>query len=185
VSVVRRHNAARNAGDARALVLRSASPDVTHTLGERLGRLLQSGDVVLLTGNLGAGKTAFTQGIAQGLGVVGPVSSPTFTLLKEYTGRIPLYHFDLYRIEDPAELDALGFDDYFFGDGVAVVEWAERGEDERAMPWPEDALRVAIVRAGPQERVLRLSAAGPRGEALLAGLRQPSDATADGGEEAR
>lgn len=190
MSAVQRRSAVRG-GTARSLVVRSASPDMTHALGERLGHLLQSGDVVLLSGNLGAGKTALTQGIARGLGIAGPVSSPTFTLLKEYDGRIPLYHFDLYRIEHPDELEALGFGDYFYGDGVCVVEWAERGEQEadeghdshdghEGAPWPEDALHIAIFAAGPRERVLRLCAAGPRGEALLAALRR-----ADGTVESR
>ena len=182
MSVVRRRGAARAAA-ARSLVLRSASPEVTLALGERLGRLLQPGDVVLLSGALGAGKTALTQGIARGLGVAGPVSSPTFTILKEHEGRIPLYHFDLYRIEDPDELEALGFDDYFYGDGVSVVEWAERGEwadSAGGAAWPEDVLRIFITPGpGPEERELRLHAAGPRGVALLAGLRRPD------GEEAR
>ena len=183
MSAVQRRNAARGAM-ARSLVLRSASPDATRTLGERLGHLLQPGDVVLLTGSLGAGKTALAQGIARGLGIAGPVSSPTFTLLKEYVGRIPLYHFDLYRIEEPDELEALGFGDYFYGDGASVVEWAERGEWEGGALWPTDALRIAISAAGPEERVLRLSAAGPRGEALLAGMRRPGGVV-DAGEEAR
>ncbi len=188
MSAVQRESASRGA-EARTLVLRSASPEATHALGEHLGRLLRPGDVVLLSGTLGAGKTALTQGIARGLGVAGPVSSPTFTILKEYAGRIPLYHFDLYRIEDPDELEALGFGDYFYGDGVSVLEWAERGEwgegGAGGASWPEDALRIVITSGpGPQERLLRLSAAGPRGEALLAGLRGADGAIEDG-EEAR
>lgn len=188
----RRRDAARDDAAAHALVLRSASPEATHTLGARLGRLLGSGDVVLLTGGLGAGKTALTQGIARGLGVAGPVSSPTFTILKEYAGRLPLYHFDLYRIERPDELEALGFGDYFYGDGVSVVEWAERGEADaggEGAPWPDDALRISIsAGAAPHERVLRLSATGPRGAALLTGMRaagKAADAAESGEEEAR
>lgn len=190
MGAVRRQGVARGAG-ARSLVLQSTSPETTRALGERLGRLLQPGDVVLLSGNLGAGKTALTQGIARGLGVTGPVSSPTFTILKEYEGRIPLYHFDLYRIEDPDELEALGFGDYFYGDGVSVVEWAERGEwegGEGSAAWPEDALRIVIAAEGPgpEERVLRLRVAGPRGAALLAGLRRADsrDGAAGASEEA-
>ncbi|HKS70610.1 MAG TPA: tRNA (adenosine(37)-N6)-threonylcarbamoyltransferase complex ATPase subunit type 1 TsaE, partial [Ktedonobacterales bacterium] len=175
-AVRRRRDAARGGATDRLLVLRSASPEATHALGERLGHLLGSGDIVLLTGDLGAGKTALAQGIARGLGVAGPVSSPTFTILKEYEGRIPLYHFDLYRIEDPDELEALGFGDYFYGDGVSVVEWAERGEGgegaDGGAAWPEDALRIGIAAGGPgpEEREMRLRAMGPRGEALLAAL---------------
>lgn len=181
-AVRRRRDAARGGATDRLLVLRSASPEATHALGERLGHLLGSGDIVLLTGDLGAGKTALAQGIARGLGVAGPVSSPTFTILKEYAGRIPLYHFDLYRIEHPDELEALGFADYFYGEGVSVVEWAERGEDdvEGGAPWPEDALRINIAAEGAEARMLRLSATGPRGEALLAGMHRH-----DGEGEAR
>ena len=95
------------------VALHSKSATDTHRLGALLGALLQPGDVVLLEGSLGAGKTALTQGIGAGMGVGGAINSPTFTLLKEYEGRLPLYHFDLYRIEDPEELFALGFEDYF------------------------------------------------------------------------
>lgn len=140
-----------------------------------LGGMLAAGDVVLLTGDLGAGKTAFTQGIGAGLGVTGTINSPTFTILKEYTGRVPLYHFDLYRIEDPDELPALGFEDYFGGDGVCVVEWAERGEHGESgvgsdTVWPASWLRVEFEKVSSSERTLRCSALGRRGRALLAEL---------------
>ncbi len=120
-----KHN--RAVPDASHVTLHSASASQTHRLGALLGGLLRPGDVVLLEGPLGAGKTALTQGIGAGLGVRETINSPTFTLLKEYTGRLPLHHFDLYRIEDPEELFTLGFEDYFSGDGVCVVEWADRG----------------------------------------------------------
>jgi tRNA threonylcarbamoyladenosine biosynthesis protein TsaE len=128
-----------------------------------------AGDVVLLYGALGAGKTAFAQGIGRGLDVPSTINSPTFTLLKEYTGRLPLYHFDLYRIEDPAEVEALGFASYFEDGGVSVVEWAERGEAPGggATPWPADWLRVSIRKTGADTRLLRCTAAGARGGALL------------------
>lgn len=151
--------------------LHSASPEETQRLGMLLGTLAQVGDVILLDGDLGAGKTAFTQGIGLGLGIGATINSPTFTLLKEYRGRLPLYHFDLYRIDDPEEIASLGFDDYFDGDGVCVVEWAERGEEQGASSasyWPERWLRVFFERLTPDERTLRLSAAGERGRALLA-----------------
>ena len=155
---------------AAQTVLRSGDVASTLRLGERFGRLLLPGDVVLLDGDLGAGKTVFTQGIGRGLGIAQTINSPTFTLLKEYEGRIPLYHFDLYRIDDPDELLALGFDRYFEGDGVCVVEWAERGEvtGSADTPWPPDALRIRLRRDGPHGRVLICSASGPRSRAVLA-----------------
>ena len=153
--------------------LRSHSPEETRQLGVRLGQLLAPGDVVLLHGDLGAGKTAFTQGIGAGLGVRETINSPTFTLLKEYVGRVPFYHFDLYRIEDAEEIYALGFEDYFGGAGVSVVEWAERGEAaDGEAPWSEDWLRVSIEQLGPEERMLRCTAFGTRAQALLAALAQ-------------
>src|SRR4051812_35178539 len=106
----------------------TASPEETHALGAALGARLRAGDVVLLRGELGAGKTAFVQGLARGFGVPESrrVASPTFTLVNEHAGRAPLYHIDLYRIEDPSDLEEIGMRDYFSGRGVAVVEWAER-----------------------------------------------------------
>ena len=153
--------------------LRSGSADETRQLGEALGALLAPGDLVLLEGDLGAGKTALTQGIGRGLGVAGTINSPTFTLLKEYEGRLPLYHFDLYRIEDPDELLTLGFEDYFTDDGVCVVEWADRGERADAgmradEVWPASWLRIRLDKLSSDERLLRCTASGGRGAALLA-----------------
>ena len=131
------------------VTLHSASASQTHRLGALLGGLLRPGDVVLLEGPLGAGKTALTQGIGAGLGVRETINSPTFTILKEYMGRLPLYHFDLYRIEDPEELFTLGFEDYFGGEGVCVVEWADRGmAADGATLWPAGWLRIAIAADG-------------------------------------
>lgn len=154
----------------RPVTLRSASVADTRRLGERLGHHVRGGDVVLLYGDLGAGKTAFTQGIGRGVGVARTINSPTFTLLKEYAGRLPLYHFDLYRIENADELDTLGFEQYFEGEGVCVVEWADRAEGPTASatPWPADTLRVTFVRAGATEREIVCGAGGPRSGALLA-----------------
>lgn len=97
----------------------------TFSLGEKLGRDVGGGTVICINGDLGAGKTVFTQGFAKGLGIDEPVSSPTFTIVQEYhTGRIPFYHFDVYRIGDVSEMEDIGYEDYFFGNGVCLIEWA-------------------------------------------------------------
>lgn len=157
--------------------MQSASVERTHALGAALGALLTAGDVILLVGDLGAGKTALTQGIGAGLGVRGVINSPTFTILKEYVGRLPLYHFDLYRIDSPDEVFALGFEDYFEGDGVSVIEWAERGEPQEPgapLPWPASFLRIALRADGPDARLLEVSSAGPRGAELQAAFARAS-----------
>ncbi len=110
------------------LKLSTAGPVETRRLGRVIGKLAAPGDVYLLVGDLGAGKTCLTQGIARGLGIKGYVMSPTFVLVREYRqGRLPLFHIDLYRLDDMAELGDLGLDGYFYGPGVTIVEWAERG----------------------------------------------------------
>lgn len=166
-------NSQSAASSSGVVALRSHSPEETRGLGVRLGQLLLPGDVILLQGDLGAGKTAFTQGVGAGLGVRETVNSPTFTLLKEYMGRIPLYHFDLYRIEETEELYALGFEDYFGGEGACVVEWAERGETpDDESPWSEGWLRIRIEQPGPEERALHCTAHGEREQVLLAAFAQ-------------
>ena len=115
-------------GGAFTLELVSKRVEDTLRLGEILGRCLSSGDVVALTGELGSGKTCLTQGIARGMGVSARyhVTSPTFTLINEYPGDITLYHVDVYRLSGPVDLEDLGYEEYFYGDGVVVVEWAEK-----------------------------------------------------------
>lgn len=121
------------------IITRSAAE--TRALGARLAELLQSGDVVLLEGELGAGKSEFARGVARGLGITGPVPSPSFTILNAYDeGRIPLYHFDWYRIEDPEEIREMGMDEQLGGDGAALIEWSEKAEE----CLPERALRVRL-----------------------------------------
>jgi len=106
-------------------VFETFSPEETFALGERLGRGCAPGEIFCLNGELGVGKTVFTQGFGKGLGVTEDVVSPTFTILKEYyDGRIPLYHFDVYRIGDPDEMDEIGYEDYFYGEGVTLIEWS-------------------------------------------------------------
>jgi tRNA threonylcarbamoyladenosine biosynthesis protein TsaE len=156
-----------------SLTLRSDGPARTQAIGHTLGEQARSGAVLLLSGALGAGKTALTQGIGAGMGITQIINSPTFTLLKEHRGRLPLYHFDLYRIEDPDELYTLGFEDYFAGDGVAVVEWAERGVSADGSPpiWGGDTLSITIEITAERERTLRCVASGKMSRAWLATLR--------------
>ncbi|GAA0249951.1 tRNA (adenosine(37)-N6)-threonylcarbamoyltransferase complex ATPase subunit type 1 TsaE [Faecalicatena contorta] len=107
------------------MVLESRSPEQTFQIGVRLGQKAKPGQVYTLTGDLGVGKTVFTQGFAKGLGIEGPVCSPTFTIVQEYgEGRLPFYHFDVYRIGDVEEMDEVGYEDYIMGQGVSLIEWA-------------------------------------------------------------
>ena len=108
------------------MIIESLCADDTFAFGKKLGEAAEPGTVYTLVGDLGVGKTVLTQGLAEGLGITEPVSSPTFTIVKEYTdGRLPLYHFDVYRITDPDEMFNIGAEEYFFGEGVCVVEWAD------------------------------------------------------------
>lgn len=151
----------------QVLELASASEEETRALGERLGRHLRRGDVVLLSGDLGSGKTCLTQGIGRGLGCRGQVNSPSFVLMNEYAGREVLYHADLYRVEDVEELDELGLWDYA-EKGVLVIEWPERG----AELLPGDGLVVELRQGelGPRTRRLRFIPRGARGRELIVAL---------------
>lgn len=147
----------------------TSGPADTFALGRALGELLTAGDILCLAGDLGAGKTLLIQGLAAGLGVADDVTSPTFAILQVYeTGRVPVYHFDLYRLEREAELDDIGFAHYTGGDGVAVIEWADRF----AAAMPDERLWVEI-HPGPGEtdRVIRLAPAGGRYLRLCEELR--------------
>lgn len=125
----------------------SKSPEDTLEFGIRLGKNLGSGDVVCLEGELGAGKTVLTIGIAEGLGIKTGVTSPTFTIINEYPGEIPLYHIDLYRLEDGDEFYYMGGEDLMYGQGVSVIEWASRAEGIL----PEDCLWISIKRLDESE----------------------------------
>ena len=107
------------------MVIETYGADETFALGEKMGKEAKSGEVYCLNGDLGTGKTVFTQGFASGLGIKGPVNSPTFTILQQYEdGRLPLYHFDVYRIGDVEEMEEIGYEDCFYGEGVSLIEWS-------------------------------------------------------------
>lgn len=135
----------------------SKSTDQTLRLGERLARHLRKGDIICLQGELGSGKTTLIKGVAKGLKIVpAKVSSPTFVLMNAYQGRLPLYHFDLYRLEHTAQIGAIGYEEFFYGDGVCVIEWAER----LGALTPKKYLRIELKHKGESGRSIKLSAAG-------------------------
>lgn len=149
-----------------AVTFLSRSPDQTFRLGEMLGRRAGAGDFLALTGELGGGKTLFTQGLALGLGVPEEeyVTSPTFTILNIHRGRVTLYHYDLFRISGPGETVELGLEEQLFGDGVTVVEWAERlGSDMTG-----ERLEINFEFAGERERTITMRGLGKSGLRLLA-----------------
>lgn len=151
------------------MVLYSKSPSETIRLGKQIGRLLNRGDVVALVGELGAGKTQFIKGLSQGAGVARPayVSSPSFTLINEYKGKMPFYHIDLYRLGGEREAEELGLEEFFQGEGITAIEWSDR------IPslLPDEYLRVQIYYTGKQTRSIELIAKGKRYEELLNRLR--------------
>ena len=165
----------------------SHSSTQTQRLGMRLGELLTGGELLLFDGQLGTGKTTFTQGLAQGLGITAVISSPTFTLLKEYPGQPrpdvsaihaypgpALYHFDLYRLDDPEEILELGFEDYFASDGVCVVEWAEKAD----LLWPAEHLRIRMKVMSETKRGLLFTACGEHYCTILRQFQKNTYATA-------
>ncbi|SHI39709.1 tRNA (adenosine(37)-N6)-threonylcarbamoyltransferase complex ATPase subunit type 1 TsaE [Lutispora thermophila] len=155
------------------LKLFSKSVEDTYRIGERLGKLLFPGSIICLTGDLGAGKTAFTQGIGRGLGISEHVVSPTYTIINEYTsGRIPLYHFDVYRLGSSDEMYELGCDEYFYGDGATILEWADNVDDVI----PGDRLWITIRKTeNPEEREIIMEASGLEYERLLKEMKKDED----------
>jgi len=123
-------------------------------IGRRIGTALESGDIVALIGELGSGKTCLTQGLAKGLGVAEnvPVVSPTFTLVNEYPGRLPLVHLDVYRLKGPGDLEDMGYEEYFYGGGVVVIEWAEKVRE--ILPGKTLVVRMAYVDENTREIIL-------------------------------
>lgn len=135
-------------------VFRTQSEEETYKLGEKLSRDLKPGDTISLEGDLGTGKTALTKGLAAGLGIEEPITSPTFTLVNTYEGRVVLNHFDVYRIDDPEELLAIGWEDYFTGEEINVVEWGDKVREIL----PPDTLRIRLERDGndPDSRFISI-----------------------------
>jgi tRNA threonylcarbamoyladenosine biosynthesis protein TsaE len=151
---------------ADCVVLHSRSPAETKRIGARLGRLLAAGDVLLLQGDLGSGKTTLTQGIGAGLKVAEPVKSSSFVLLNEYHGRLTVYHADLYRLDDPGQVADLALEEVA-SEGVLVVEWPDRAWEEL----PREHLLVHIEEESAKGRVVTISARGKRYEALAAKMQ--------------
>lgn len=140
--------------------IHTRSAEETKEVAERLGALLEPNDLLTLEGDLGTGKTTFTKGLGSGLGITRTISSPTFTIVKEYEGRMPLYHLDVYRLEDSDE--DIGFDEYFEGEGVCVVEWAQYIEDYL----PKERLDLHLSYNGEDHRTIQLTPHGERYERL-------------------
>lgn len=154
----------------------STSAEHTRTLGRELGRLLQAGDLVALSGDLGAGKTCCIQGIASGLGVPDTVSvtSPTYTLIHEYEGTVPVYHFDVYRLAHEDDLYDLGYEEYFDGPGVCLIEWGDRIQ----ALLPDDHLALHLHRQADASRTLRFQGTGERAEAVVRAFAQRQSSAA-------
>ena len=136
----------------------------TKKFGEKLGSLLKPGDIICLMGDLGAGKTTLTKSIGIGLGVEDYITSPTFTLINEYKGRLNLYHFDVYRLEGISDLDDLGFEEYFYSGGVCIIEWGDKIENIL----PKDKINLSIEKGSElDERIINLSGEGSRFKELI------------------
>ncbi len=152
------------------LELTSHSPEQTQRLGVSIGEVTLPGDILLLSGDLGVGKTCLTQGIAWGLDIDEYTLSPSFVIVREHQGRLPLYHIDLYRLDDIAEIMELGLDNYLYGDGVCVVEWAEKG----LSILPAEHLFIEISYLTDTERSLKLKSGSRRYREIMAQLKHLS-----------
>ncbi len=146
----------------------SHSARQTGQFGAQLGGLLAPGDLILLDGSVGAGKTTMAQGIARGLGISEPVVSPSFTIAREYAGRLPLYHIDLYRLAPGSELESIGIEDYLYGDGVVVIEWPDRAD----ALLPAEHLQVRLHVISDTQRSIRMVPVGDRTSRLVAQFRR-------------
>jgi tRNA threonylcarbamoyladenosine biosynthesis protein TsaE len=154
----------------RSFTLISRSPEDTLTIGKVIGEHLEPGNVIALVGELGSGKTCITQGIARGIHVPGDyqITSPTFTLINEYPGRIRLYHMDVYRLSGAGDLELLGYEDYFYGDGIVVVEWAEK----IAGILPEGSLFIYLRYLDETSREIRIEGTEQTAERLFRALKE-------------
>src|SRR5712692_1402448 len=152
---------------ANVKVCHTASPEETRAIARQIGRAVQSGDVILLVGELGAGKTVFSQGLAEGLGVPETVNSPTFVLLHEHHGRLTLYHYDLYRLSNIEQTVSREWQEFLYGDGVSVVEWANRASDLL----PREHLLLEFTIESETRRVLKLTGVGQRHLELLSAVQ--------------
>ncbi|WP_425446301.1 tRNA (adenosine(37)-N6)-threonylcarbamoyltransferase complex ATPase subunit type 1 TsaE [Dethiothermospora halolimnae] len=139
------------------------NPQETENLGYKLGKTLEAGDIICLIGDLGAGKTTLTKSIAKGLDIDDYITSPTFTLIKEYEGRYPLYHFDVYRINDVDEMYDLGYEEYIFGEGVSIIEWANIIDDIL----PKEKLIIDIKRKDINKREINIYGEGNRYKEII------------------
>lgn len=152
----------------KELLFKSASVDETMRFGKKLGMVLSSGDVIALVGELGAGKTTMVKGIVQGLGVTDKrvVKSPTFSLVHIYKGRVPIYHFDAYRLEDIQEMLNIGSDEMIYGNGVAIVEWA----DKVSGCLPKEYLKITLTAVSENERNIEIRGYGSRYDKIIKNL---------------
>lgn len=144
------------------------SLEKTENFGKKLGSLLDSGDILCMDGDLGAGKTTMTKSIGLGLGVEEYITSPTFALVNIYSGRLMVYHFDVYRLEDPEEIYELGFDEYFYGDGVSIIEWAEKIKSIL----PEERIELYIYQGKDQNsRIVEIKGSGDAYKRVIEGMK--------------
>ena len=148
----------------------SRSPEETISIGEVIGEKLEPGDVIALIGELGAGKTCLTQGLAHGLGVGARwrITSPTFTLINEYPGRVPVVHMDIYRLSGAGDLAEMGYEEYFFGGNVVIIEWAEKIREIL----PEHTIYLEIDYVDETSRAIRISGKPERSEKIISALKE-------------
>ena len=159
--------------EVKPLKINSYDSEQTQLLGSHLGKLAQKGDVFLLMGDLGTGKTCLTQGITQGLGAKEPALSPSFVIVRQYHGRLPLYHIDLYRLDHIEEIANLGLDEYLYSDGICVVEWPEKGL--QLLPESNLLIKLSYAPECETKRIIHLEPKGERYSELIRQLKPALD----------